>query len=80
MELINAVMSSLNADKDKASFEMNMMLNNPTQKDAINKFKKALSVHSVAKAQIEVLNSIIQQVQDFKESHEAETNPTNGGD
>ena len=80
MELLNAVTSSCKCKMDKASFEMNMILNNPATTDALEQFEKSLSDFTFAKAEMQTIELIQQQVEGFNQQNEAKTNSTNSTD
>ena len=81
MEILKAVISSVQSEIDLASFEMNMILNDQTQPDAISKFKKALAAHSKAKSQMQILDSIREQIQqNIEKNNESKNNSTTDSD
>lgn len=67
MEIINVVKSSIKSKMDRASFEMNMILNDPTKENAVDLFEEALQKFTAAQAQIAVIEMVGGQVEQYKE-------------
>ena len=77
MEMINTAASMLRATMDQNSFTMNMCLNNPTKENALDNFMESLSEYCNAKIQMETLEIVGKQVENFEEKDEAKVNTDN---
>lgn len=79
MELINTTASSVKAKMDRASFTMNMIINDPTATNALELFQEALAEFSLAKSQMQTIGMITEQIQKHEKNNEVETNPDDSG-
>ena len=76
MDIINVTTSSVKAKMDRASFEMNMILNDPTKENAVDLFQGALKIFTECKAQIAVIENVSGQIEEYRNQLDETKNNT----
>jgi len=67
MDIVNVLRTKIQADMNKATWEVNCILSNPTEKQSLENMEDWVQYYAIAHAKLDMLNRLKSQ----KESEEA---------